>query len=273
MLSIENDYFIGQVNPQQGARLLSLQRKQRGGLEPIVLAPCEGQLIGQKATAFPLIPFGGRLQDGIFAWQDGNIRLPCQPGQCILHGDGSRRPWNIHDHTPESITMGLEYPSQGWPFPARIQMRYLVRGPSFKAIFYVRNLSASPIPFGLGWHPYFAFAKDHWLTLNVKDRAKLTASGFSPKLRPEPRIQTFSAGDGPATWQFRFGGGSIQMGRGASAMYDIVCSSSVDHVVIHLAPNQDSIAIEPMSHPLHDPGASVVPGNGRKSMAVMLRLR
>jgi len=273
MLYIENEFFKGQIGPEQGARLLSLTGKRWGNPESIVKAPCGGQVAGQKATAFPLIPFGGRLQDGIFAWQDGTVQLPCKPGEFILHGDGARRRWQVSRHSENSLTLEIKYPSAGWPFPAHVQIRYLLRGPVFWALFAVRNLCDRPIPFGLGWHPYLAFSKDHWLTCNVTHRARLNSAGFSPQLRADPGSLTLTSRDGPATWQFRLGPGPISVGRNLVPIYDIFFSSTVDYLVAHLAPDNACVAIEPLTHPLHDPGACIVPAGGRRTMAVSLRLR
>jgi len=254
MHQIENDFFIGSVDPENGGRLLSLYRKTVERPIPIIVPPIGGAVVGQKATAFPLIPFGGRLRHGRLSWDGATVQLPCPPSDHVLHGDALARPWMLLHHGRTSVFMTLDYPTAMWPFPAKVAVRYVIRGPVFRALFRVWNLSDTSIPFGLGWHPYFAARSSDRLHLSVDGFARLDPEGFSPEVRKEPGERVFSPEAGPGTWQCQAVPGPACLGGADGPSLELRFASTVSHIVVHVPPGGSAIAVEPLTHALHDPG-------------------
>lgn len=272
MYRLENEHFLGTVDPSGGARLLSLSRKSKGEIHPIIAAPRDGVVIGQKATAFPLVPFGGRLKHGKLRWEGATVQLPCPPSSHVLHGDSMQRPWTLHHHDRTSVTMTLDYPTVMWPFPAQVAVRYLIRGPIFRVLICVLNLSDKSIPFGLGWHPYFAAGSDTRLRLSVRGCARLDADGFSPEISGGPEERLFSPADGAGTWQCLAAPGPAILEGPQGSLMELRFGSTVSHVVVHVPPNGSAMAVEPLTHPLHDPGHAPLGAGKRRTMAMQVRL-
>jgi len=271
MLQIENDFFVGEVDPDNGGRLLSLNRKTAAGPVPIIVAPRKGALSGQKVSAFPLIPFGGRLRHGRFEWNGAPVQLPFQSSGHALHGDGATRRWLLCSHDPTSVTMMLAYPSSMWPFPARVALRYVVRGPVFMALFRVTNLSNAAIPFGLGWHPYFAVPSGGRLRMATRGCSRLDGEGFATDPPCDDGDRTFVPTDGAGTWHCRYAHGPAILDDPGGPMLELRFSSVTSHVVVHIPPDLSAMAVEPLTHPLHHPEQSTVQPGKSKSMAVALR--
>jgi len=272
MHQIGNDFFVGEIDPDNGGRLLSLHGKTAAGPVPIVVPPVKGALSGQKATAFPLIPFGGRLRHGRFEWNGAPVQVPCQSSGHALHGDGADRRWLLCGHDPTSVTMMLRYPSPMWPFPAHVTLRYVVRGPVFTALFRVTNLSDAVIPFGLGWHPYFAVPSGGRLRMATRGCTRLDGEGFATDPPGGDGDRTFAPADGAGTWHCRYNGGPAFLDTPAGPALELRFGSATSHVVVHVPRALSTMAVEPLTHPLHHPEHSTVQPGKSKSMAVALRI-
>lgn len=101
-----------------------------------------------------LFPSPGKLAND--SWQrDG------RQGEMKQHGFARTLPWSVKAHGDSAATLALEsnaatlaqYP---WPFSAEID--FLLRGRCLRINTRVRNTGTSAMPFGLGFHPYFAVA-------------------------------------------------------------------------------------------------------------------
>ncbi|MDX2227771.1 MAG: hypothetical protein SFY92_11865 [Verrucomicrobiae bacterium] len=86
-------------------------------------------------------------------WRDGTKILPM-----AFHGFGDKLPWKLQSQSAERVTVVLEASEATRPFfPYDFTLTQTIRlTPS--AIEYTLtaiNHSAHPMPFGVGWHPYF----------------------------------------------------------------------------------------------------------------------
>lgn len=116
-----------------------------------------------NSGCFPLVPFSNRLRGSRFRWQDREVQLlpnhPDLPGEPVLHGFGWRLPWRVTDQRNDRITLAVDVPGSntaiGWPWAFRAHQSFQLDGGGAVFGLAVTNMAATPMPAGLGFHPYF----------------------------------------------------------------------------------------------------------------------
>ena len=145
--------------PALGGALLACRFKGRP-----VLRECLGLSTSSTATdtsAFPMVPFCGRIADGRFAFDGMAYRLePNFPPEFhAIHGTGWQSEWRADATHPERLDLNLVSEAGWWPwtFLARQRFEALETG-ALSLTMTVTNTSETAMPAGLGWHPYFPAA-------------------------------------------------------------------------------------------------------------------
>jgi galactose mutarotase-like enzyme len=108
-----------------------------------------------------LFPICGNLPDNIYTLNGQSYTLK-------QHGFARELPWSVVEHSTEplSLTVGLtssDYTRAGYPFDFDLAFSYILAGDTLTQRQKVTNKSAEPMPFSVGFHPYFA----------VQDKSKL----------------------------------------------------------------------------------------------------
>ncbi len=114
-----------------------------------------------------LFPFPNRIRDGRFTWQGRDYALPCNdPAQKnAIHGFACRVPWRVIDQGADDrgawvtgeFRCSLDAPASRPFWPADHQLRLTIRlgQGTLRLTAEVHNPDTVPLPFGLGYHPYF----------------------------------------------------------------------------------------------------------------------
>lgn len=114
-----------------------------------------------------LFPFPNRIRDGRFTWAGKGYQLPLNDpaGKNAIHGFACRHPWRVVGHGADGSGAWLTGEFQCsvdapvsralWPADHRLQLtcRLTANGLRLEAL--VENPDREPLPFGLGYHPYF----------------------------------------------------------------------------------------------------------------------
>jgi len=167
------------IEPRVGAGLsrLSLQRAD-GPCE--ILRPAEG--VGRFAdlSMYLMAPWTNRIASASFEFggRRRQLRADWEDGTAI-HGDVKTREWRILDRTPVSARMTLdsrEFGDANWPWLYAAEVRYEIEGGSLLCDLAVHNLGESPMPAGLGFHPFFSRS----LREGDDVRVKVVTSGRYP---------------------------------------------------------------------------------------------
>jgi aldose 1-epimerase len=122
-------------------------------------------------SGFPILfPFPNRIRAGRFTWDGATYELPLNDpaGTNAIHGFVGSRPWRVIDDGADStqawVTAEFEAARDApdavglWPgeYSLRITHRLLPNMIRIEAV--VKNPGPKPLPFGLGYHPYFRVA-------------------------------------------------------------------------------------------------------------------
>jgi aldose 1-epimerase len=114
-----------------------------------------------------LFPFPGRLREGKLPYQGETYQLPLTDStkQHAIHGFTPRNPWReiagVSDADSASVTgqlnLGKDLPASRdhWPADFNLNVTYRLFADRLRVEAVVENLGPGPLPFGLGYHPYF----------------------------------------------------------------------------------------------------------------------
>lgn len=123
---------------------------------------------------FPLAPFSGRIAQGRFAAPCGVVELgrnhPVDPGHPhALHGFDWLSAFDVVEASPARAELWRRHDKGAWPWAYETFQVFTLMNDGFRLDLSVKNLSASPMPAGLGLHPFFPRASAR-LTLHVEGR-------------------------------------------------------------------------------------------------------
>jgi aldose 1-epimerase len=114
-----------------------------------------------------LFPFPNRVRGGRFSWNGRDYQLPRNDGAKAnaIHGFACRHPWRViaqgADDSEAWLTGEFQCSADGpaslslWPADHRIRLTYRLREGALRLEAEVSNPDREPLPFGLGYHPYF----------------------------------------------------------------------------------------------------------------------
>lgn len=209
----------------------------------------------RRASAFPLIPFSGRIADGRFCFEDQAYRLEPNflPEPHAIHGQGWQLPWSVAHAAEAYAELELEHRVPGTPFDYRARERFTLEDDALVVAIALTNTGDGRMPAGIGLHPYFVRTPgvtlqtglDHvWLVdeRNIpRERVALPETwDFSASLRvAELEMDNcFGGWDGKATLLWPEIG--IKLSLEADAVFG--------HLVIYVPPGADFFCVEPASN-------------------------
>jgi galactose mutarotase-like enzyme len=115
-----------------------------------------------------LFPSPGKLADDSWS-HDG------RSGSMKQHGFARNLAWQVVDSQPAAATLRLESNPETraqFPWDFRFDMGFTLRGMSLTLEQHVTNTSSTPMPFGVGFHPYFQIADADKAKARITTRAR-----------------------------------------------------------------------------------------------------
>lgn len=124
-----------------------------------------------------LFPFPNRLRFGRFTFAGREYQLPLtdNTGQHAIHGFTPRNSWRVIDASFDDkqawitgefcLSKDLPQWRDCWPADARIRVTYRLFTNSLRVEAVIDAADNKPMPFGLGYHPYFTLSGkvDNWM--------------------------------------------------------------------------------------------------------------
>jgi aldose 1-epimerase len=215
-----------------------------------IFRPWDGEHHSPLALSnFALVPFSGRIANGHFVANGENINLPATVNvdpQNAIHGHGWQMPWQVVDQSEGSLHLRYEHSADSWPWPYRSEQIFTVTPSGYIHELSVQNLGSTPMPAGLGLHPYFP---RQGASIETKFSGKWHVG---PDQIPD-RLETIS---GDVDW---FGGPLIDHGferddngpillRWPTHLLTITPQDDLPHTVIYVPSGEDYFCVEPVSH-------------------------
>ncbi|MEQ8857498.1 MAG: aldose 1-epimerase [Pseudomonadales bacterium] len=121
-------------------------------------------------SAFPLLPFCGRIAGSRFEFAGRRVELPgnLPPEPHAIHGHGWRDAWTTEWSTHSSAALRFEHPADAWPWRYEARQTLTLDRHGLSVELELTNLDAAEMPAGLGWHPYFP-RRDAALAADVRN--------------------------------------------------------------------------------------------------------
>ncbi len=218
-----------------------------------------------------LAPFPNRLKDGVYKFEGESYQFPINEKNTdtAIHGFAMAKKMKVETWSCEEneATVICVYKDSGrrkaYPFPHHFRVCYQMKQNAFSIKMSFKNTGKTPLPVGLGWHPYFQLGKDidaHKLKL-PKDFL-LKKIEIDDQMIPTGKQTSFldfqrSTNIGDAVLDNCF---LIQKNNPKATRFEIQLSyekqkltywqklnEGHDYVQLFTPPNRNSLAIEPMS--------------------------
>lgn len=205
-----------------------------------------------KYSAFPMVPFAGRIQNARFNVGNNDIGLHANfpPETHAIHGHGWQDVWKVEAQTKTSATLSYHHEGDAWPWSYKAHQTFRLTDKRLTVDLSVENLSDTPMPAGLGWHPYFSrqgatlivptthlWSVDAETGANTPSLIKITDDLSRARIVDQMTLDT----------TYSVSPGSIEINwptHGVSIKSDAVFG----HATVYIPADQDYFCVEPISH-------------------------
>lgn len=188
--------------------------------------------------SYPMVPWAGRVRDGLFTFADREVNLPKNLPPHSAHGVGFTSSWDVIDDQTIGCSLG-----DPWPFSATVTQRFELDESGLTTTMTVQ--AAEPMPVMVGWHPWFN------RFLSGTDGVQVPADlRFGPASMYELDDGAIPTGrlveQPPGPWDNCFTSLPANPRIGWPGLLDLELSSSCDHWVIFDEPDH-ALCVEPQS--------------------------
>ena len=210
--------------------------------------------LAPAGDAFPMLPFGSRVEDGRFSFGGHDVQLPSNnpPENHAIHGQAFEQPWQVRRRAKDSLELVYEGGGTAWPWRYQAECNITLRDYALVLTLRLRNLSDTAMPCGVGWHPYFYLTENMHLNAYVagcwKLDEELIGRSFEPLdaganplhglLPAALEIDAAYAGwSGRAKLHWPEWGAGLQM-----------TTSGADTLILYSPRDADFVCVEPLSN-------------------------
>ena len=157
------------VLPSVGGSIARFDCLGPGGRQSLLRGTDEAYDDVLVSSCFPLVPYTNRIRSGSFQCDGLKVQLaPNLPGDINpLHGQGWRAAWSVESAADDQIEMICRHEAGEWPWAYEARQHLVLSPEGLEIELSCRNLSALPMPCGLGLHPYFPCTGDTLLDTEV----------------------------------------------------------------------------------------------------------
>jgi aldose 1-epimerase len=150
------------LNPSIGGSISAFEWADGNSGRPILRKCNSSSQNVLDASSFPLVPYVNRIRGGRFTFRGQEIRLtPNMAGDpSPLHGQGWLNPWRVEEAAPSRAVLSFRHSAGEWPWDYEARQEFALDEQGLSATLTCRNVSAGPMPCGLGFHPYFPCGPD-----------------------------------------------------------------------------------------------------------------
>ena len=144
------------VLPAWGGRIAHLNAEGLDILLPIN-ANQFNPLDWPRAGAYPLMPYSNRIRNARLQFAGTEHALPAHPAARphTLHGVTHTQPWQVMTSGSDNLSIACDYQGEHWPWAFRAEQHFALAGARLRITLVLINLGQTPMPGGLGLHPYF----------------------------------------------------------------------------------------------------------------------
>jgi aldose 1-epimerase len=201
---------------------------------------------------FPMVPFGGRIAQAVFDWRGRRHVLAPHPGEPhALHGSAWMSEWTLDSSSPTQARLQLL--STGGPLAYRVHQHFSIDQDGLHVMLDVTSLCAAPMPFGLGFHPWFPRGKGSMLRFCAR-RFWLEGPGGLPTdpVSVPAELDFAAMAPIPASWRNNayegWQGGLDITYPERGLRVTVTASPNLNWLMFYANPSLDVFCLEPQSH-------------------------
>jgi len=250
MINLGFDDLTLRLNPELGGSVESFLQ----GNTPILRSALPGPASPLNQAAYPLVPFSGRIDHGQFDFDGRSVTLPSNmpPEPHAIHGQGWQSAWQVKSHHDHVATIVFDYSGSDWPWRYRAEQTFELSAGALNLTMRLQNLANTPMPAGLGWHPFFP-KDDAQLTANVELIWPNGSDAISQPPIYSNEVEMLNSGipvrDLALDNAFTATSAGTQMRWGrCSRTISLQATDNLGHLIIYTPTEEDFFCVEPVSH-------------------------
>ncbi len=258
--TVQNDAWRLSLCPRLGASPIRLEACIEGQWQDI-MRPTPAEILegtnSSKFSSYTLAPWSNRIPNGQFRFMgsDHQLRINSPKEQTARHGDVQDRAWKVVNHGSflECSFDSSWYPDINFPFPFAMTITHTLRKSMYITEMTLTNTGSSPMPAGMGIHPYF-LRRSHTPKLRFNaEHIYLTDSSNVPKKAAEPIPERFDftklkpLDDHGIDHVYQGWDGILEL-VWEDITLNLEASEIFEHFVLFTAAPDQTIALEPISH-------------------------
>lgn len=142
----------------KGGIVLGFWWEQDGDRIPLLREAPNEVATALASGCYPLVPFGNRVRDNRFTFNGRDYRFEPNTDwdKHYLHGEGWQGDWIVEKSDAGLLDLSFVHVgSTATPYSYAATQRFVLQDGGFELTLSVTNKGLEPLPFGLGWHPYF----------------------------------------------------------------------------------------------------------------------
>ncbi|MGH7265243.1 MAG: aldose 1-epimerase [Candidatus Rokuibacteriota bacterium] len=208
-----------------------------------------------RRAAFPLVPYSNRIREGRFVFQGRAVTLPLNrpPERHSIHGHGWLAAWTPIEVQASHAELEYRHAAGPWPWTYRARQCLALAPGRLTVELALTNESETPMPAGLGWHPYFPRTPRTTITAEVRAMWRTDAEVMPTELVPvfpprDPgrgiRPDDVPLDNGFTGWSRR---AVIEWPERRGRLV-VTAEPPLDFLVLYTPPGRDFFCLEPVSH-------------------------
>lgn len=144
--------------PARGGGIASFDCCAVSGEEIPIFRPLdEAETTPVALASFPLVPFVNRVRGGAFSFRGRRVTLArnLPPDPSPLHGQGWLAAWSVVRIGKDHAELSYRHSPGEWPWAYEARQVFDLDEKGLSLVLTCTNRSDTPMPCGLGQHPYF----------------------------------------------------------------------------------------------------------------------
>ena len=153
MITLGRGRFELDIAPDVGGAISRFEFAGKPVMRPV--APDENRVL--EMCSFPLVPYANRSAGGSFEFGGKTYRLPLNFGDHphSLHGHGWQRAWAAEMVSRDRVSLACEHAADAWEWAYAAEQVFSLTDDGLVVALSLTNKSDMPMPYSLGFHPYF----------------------------------------------------------------------------------------------------------------------
>lgn len=252
-LQLRSGALCVSINPRNGGSIRSFT---------VIFESAQVALVGSSRSrtegqaCFPMVPFCNRIAQRRFRNGTASVLLPAV-GEVwtphALHGVGWLSPWQVKSSNDQQAIIEHTHDGSVWPWPYLATQEFSISDEELSVTLSLQNRGTSPMPFGLGFHPYFPKPTGTKLAASLSGVWQ-TSSDMLPSVWKSfddtdefdgVRVLDHLAFDNCFTgWN----GCATIIWPNLPVGLSMTTEPAVNHLQLYMPANQDFVCVEPMTH-------------------------